>query len=270
MALGHHGNYTCLADDGGNHSDLRTVYVHVRSPGTSLVLLHVTSSAVTVTWRGLHTSREYRVRYGEKARDFNATMASLGETVVKPYMRSFTASHLTPTTRYTFCIDVRQATFVSRFHVVHRGRFIAVDCTDITTRHRRYGQPLVRSLAVHVMTGAAAALLSLGLLVLVSTAITRRYDRRKLQQASLHSASVSSGSILLQRSDDPATTAATVQTGNGSVTSFAASAEAGATFENRGAAVFGAGSDGDDFDFVAMFDSDDLDEIRATATMQYL
>lgn len=265
----HHGNYTCLADDGGNHSDRRSVYIHVKSPGTSLILLHVTSSSVTVTWRGLHTSREYRVRYVEKRRDLNATAAARthqSEILVKPYMRSFTASHLTAETKYVFCIDVRQATFVSRFHTVHRGRFVAVDCTDITTRHRTYGQPLVRSLAVHVLTGAAAAVASLGLLVAVSTVITRRYDRRKLRQAALQSTSVSSGGILLQRDDDLAPPAGT---GTGSVTSFAASAAASVTFENR-AALAGVGGDSDEYDFVAMFDSDDLDEIRTTATMQRL
>jgi len=258
----HHGNYTCLADDGGNHSDWRSVYIHVRSPGTSLVLLHVTSSAVTVTWRGLHTSREYRVRYCEKKRDLNKT-TRVGEVLVKPYMRSFTATHLSAETEYVFCIDVRQATFVSRFHILHRGRFVAVDCTDITTRHDSYGQPLVRSLAIHVLTGAAAAAASLGLLVAIATFITRRYDRRKLRQAALQSTSFSSGGILLQRDDD------LTATGNGSMTSFAASAAASVTFENR-AAMAGVGGDSDDYDFVAIFDSDDLDEIRTTATMQHL
>jgi len=140
---------------------------------------------------------------------------------------------------------------------------VAVDCTDITTRHRKYGQPLVRSLAVHVLTGAAAAAASLGLLVAVSTILTRRYDRRKLRQAALQSTSVSSGGILLQRDDD------LTANGNGSVTSFAASAAASVTFENR-AALTGTGGDSDEFDCVAMFDSDDLDEIRTTATMQNL
>jgi len=138
---------------------------------------------------------------------------------------------------------------------------VAVDCTDITTRHGRYGQPLVRSLAVHVVTGAAAAATSLGLLVAVVTFITRRYDRRKLRQAALHSTSVSSGGILLQREDDLA-----VANGTGSVTSFAASAAASVTFENR-AAQAGVAGDSDDCDYVAMFDSDDLDEIRITASM---
>jgi len=166
VAVRHRGNYTCLAadqrnhsdhcnhgdgrnhsdrnhGDHGNHSDRRSVYVHVKSPGTSLVPLHVTSSAVTLTWRGLHSSREYRVRYGEKSRDFNnATSRLTGEVLVKPYMRSFagavcqtpppctlappgeymrsfTASHLAPRTTYTFCIDVRQATFNSRCHATH-------------------------------------------------------------------------------------------------------------------------------------------------------
>jgi len=143
VTVRHRGNYTCLAadqrnhsdhcnhgdgrnhsdrnhGDHGNHSDRRSVYVHVKSPGTSLVPLHVTSSAVTLTWRGLHSSREYRVRYGEKSRDFNnATSRLTGEVLVKPYMRSFTASHLAPRTTYTFCIDVRQATFNSRCHATH-------------------------------------------------------------------------------------------------------------------------------------------------------
>jgi len=231
VAMHHHGNYTCLADEGGgNHSDQRSVYIHVKSPRTSLILLHVTSSAVTVTWRGLHTSREYRVRYCEKRRDSNRTTATR-EILVKPYMRSFTASHLTPETKYVFCIDVRQATFVSRFHTVHRGRFVAVDCTDVTTRHGRYRQPLVRSLAVHVLIGAVAAATSLGLLFSVATFITRRYDRRKLRQAALQSTSISSGGILLQRDDVDLTAA----TGNGSLTSFAMSASASVTFENRAA-----------------------------------
>jgi len=44
-----------------------------------------------------------------------------------------------------------------------------------------------------VLAGALAAVASLGLLVTVSTLITRRYDRRKLRQAAaLHSSSVSS------------------------------------------------------------------------------
>ena len=152
------------------------------------------------------------------------------------------------------------------FHTLHRGRFVAVDCTDITTRHSKYGQPLVRSLAVHVLTGAAAAVASLGLLVAVSTVLTRRYDRRKLRQAALQSTSISSGGILLQRDDDLAAAAAN---GTGSVTSFAASAAASVTFENR-AALTGVAGDSDEFDCMAMFDSDDLDEIRTTATMQNL
>jgi len=111
-----------------------------------------------------------------------------------------------------------------------------------------------------VLTGAAAGLASLGLLVVVASVVTRRYDRRKLRQTALHSAaSVSSAGILLD-------SAAAAQTGNGSsvTSSFAASV----TFENR-AALFGAVGSGDELtDFVAMFDSDDLDEIRATtATM---
>jgi len=71
-----------------------------------------------------------------------------------------------------------------------------------------------------VLTGAAAALASLGLLVAVTSLITRRYDRRKLRQKALQSASVSSGGILLQRDDDPA---AAAHTGTGSAASFAAS-----------------------------------------------
>jgi len=88
-------------------------------------------------------------------RDLNRTMA---EILVKPYMRTFTASHLTPETEYIFCIDVRQATFLSRFHSLHRGHFVAVDCTYITTRHREYAQPLIRSLAFHVLAGVVAAM----------------------------------------------------------------------------------------------------------------
>jgi len=37
-----------------------------------------------------------------------------------------------------------------------------------------------------------------------------------------------------------------------------------------GGATAAVGGDSDDCDFVAMFDSDDLDEIRTTATMQRL
>jgi len=233
--------------------------VHVKWPGTSLIVLHVTSSSVTVTWRGLHSSREYRVRYRENWRDQNA---SVGQVLVKPYMRSFTASHLKPEMTYSFCIDVRQATFVSRFHAIHRGRFVAVDCSDITTRHSRYARPLVRSLAVHVLIGASVAIASLGLLLAVSSIVTRRYDRRKLRQAALHSVSVSSGGVLIQRDDD-------LPTGNGNATSsFETAASAGSvTFENRAASV-GDSDTADGADLVAMFDSDDLDEIRSTAIMQ--
>jgi len=258
----HHGNYTCVAEDSGNHSDRRSVYVHVKSQGTSLVLLHVTSSAVTVTWRGLHSSREYRVRYRESGRDLQATTPSVGVIVVKPYMRSFTASHLSAETKYTFCIDVRQETFAGRFHTARRGQFVTVDCAEVITRHRRYAQPLVRRLTVHVLIGAAAGLASLGLLVTLSTLVTRRYDRRKLRQAALQSVSVSSGGILLQRDDEP------TATGTGSAATSAAAA-ASVTFENR-AALEGMCADSDDCDVVAMFDWDDLDEIRTTATMMNL
>lgn len=102
-----------------------------------------------------------------------------------------------------------------------------------------------------MLAGVAAAVASLGLLVTVSTVVTRRYDRRKLRQAALHSSSVSSAGILLQRDDEP-TLFPPPANGTGSVTSFTA-VTSGVTFENRAALTAGMTGDcSDDCDFVAM------------------
>jgi hypothetical protein len=283
VTMHHRGNYTCLATvagDNGSHVDERIARVRVKASNTGLIVLRVTSSTLTVTWRGLQTLREYRVRYRER-RDtggggsVNATSdGTSGDIIVKPYMRSFTASDLRPDTEYVFCIDIRQSpNAVAGSHVTvfpssaQHGLppFVTVNCTVAVTRHRKYADHLVRSRGVHVLVLCVTAFASASLVVAMATLITRRYDRRKRRQMALETSTAATSSVALDTSQLQLTS-------SGSMTSCAT---ANLTFENRVAILQQqqeqqdeCSGDRDEYDFVPMFDSDDLEEIRMTTSMQ--
>lgn len=287
VTMHHRGNYTCLATvASGNDSrvDERTVHVRVKASNTGLIVLRVTSSTLTVTWRGLQTLREYRVRYRERrdsvggGASINGTLdVTSGDVIVKPYMRSFTASDLRPDTEYVFCIDIRQSpNTVAGSHVAvfpssaQHGLppFVTVNCTVAVTRHRKYADHLVRSRGVHILVLCVTAFASASLVVAMATLITRRYDRRKRRQMALETSTAATSSVALDTSQLQLTS-------SGSMTSCAT---ANLTFENRAAILQQqqqqqehqdeCSGDREEYDFVPMFDSDDLEEIRMTTSMQ--
>jgi len=297
VAIHHRGNYTCMATvaaSNGSRVDERTVRVRVKPSNTGLIVLRMTPSTVTVTWRGLQSLREYRVRYREKrpqshdtrnnantsssssnSRGITPGVASSGyDVIVKPYMRSFTASDLRPDTEYVFCIDIRQSpNAVAGGHVTvfpsasHHGLppFVTVNCTVVATRHRKFADHMVRNRGVHILVLCVTAFASASLVVVLSTIITRRYDRRKRMQMALATSVAETSSVTLDTSQLQLTS-------SGSMTSCLTSS---LTFENHAATIQQQEqppdewtAENDEYDYVAMFDSDDLEEMRMTTSLQ--
>lgn len=217
------------------NSDSRTLSLRVRTLSTVIVVLRVTSSTVTVTWRGVDHTRDHLITCGRhRAEGLNEINDSaLVRFPVKPYMRSYTISDLESETEYDVCISVRR---------LHSQDFIPFNCTTVTTRHRGFAESGLRSHASTVIGGGVACFLGLGCIVGLAAIGARRYDRKKRIQQDRRNGVVAEGaegrlSQLFLASVDSVTSAQ--------------------TFENKAAAA-------------AIFDEADLEEIRSTASMKHV
>lgn len=225
-------------------SDSRTLYLRVRTLSTAIVVLRVTSSTVTVTWRGVDHTRDHlitcsRLHHGSGdglSTEVNNDSA-LVRFSVKPYMRSYTISDLLPDTEYEVCISVRRP---------HGGHdFIPFNCTTFSTRHRGFADSGLRSHASTVIGGGVACVVGLVCIVGLGAIVARRYDRKKrLQQDRRSGVIVGGGGGAEGRLS---------QLFLASVDSVASAQ----TFENKAASA-------------AIFDEADLEEIRSTASMKHL
>lgn len=248
MTPKHQGSYTCTGTSASpTGSDSRTIVLRVRTFSTAVLVLRVSSTSVTVTWRGVdHSTTDYRIVYRPEqptaVSPLNATPSWL-QFPVKPYMRLYTIGDLDPDSSYEICISFRR-----RPSPPDSSAFVRINCTVVSTRVRGstaadWGSGL-RSLAPTVACAAAAGVVGLGCLVALAAYGTRRYDRRRQRGV---------------REDEDDDAFSSRCDGDDQMTSlFLASVDSvtSQTFENRAATTS------------AIFDDADLEEIRSTATMK--
>ena len=207
-----HGDYTCLAANPHGRAE-RHATIHVKNMRANVIIIRVTSTAVTVTWRSTRYTHDYQILYRQS--DSNDTYHTVD---IKPYMRTYTASELCPRCMYEFCIAVR-----------HEARPVRINCTAVQTRQEDYGE--LRSSRSYIIGGASATLVILVTVACGATWLVRRYNKRRRQREELYSDNLSQ--LFLASIDSMSDTTPI-------------------TYENRGA---------------EMFDDDDIEEIRSTASM---
>lgn len=120
------GTYTCNAV--GRHGrDQKHVFLRIQPLNVSVLIIRLTVSSITVTWRGTDHTRDYSLTYRKLADNSTSVSATVP---IKHYMRSFTASELPPETEFEFCIWIRPST---------TNHFRSINCTVVATRNRKSG-----------------------------------------------------------------------------------------------------------------------------------
>lgn len=155
------GNYTCEAISVCGR-DTRHVYIHVRPLSTVLLVLRMTATSVTVSWKNTVHTNDYRITYRQQ-KDDNMSVV----TTIKHYMRTYTISDLQPETAYHFCISVK----------LQDEKWFIVNCTAVITRHRQFVESGLRSFRAYVIGFGVAGILLTSCLILFAIGAGRRYDK---------------------------------------------------------------------------------------------
>ena len=170
-----HGRYSCVATN-PHGRDERAVYVHVQNMRASVLVTSITSTSVTVTWRNVHVAHDYEIAYG-RATGVSAANATYRSVSIGAFMRAYTASGLSPLTRYRFCIAVRR-----RADDSDSGDSVLVNCTTVRTRDPSYGEFGVHHARSYVIGSAVGVLVLLTTIFCVGAFLANRYNRRKREQ----------------------------------------------------------------------------------------
>ncbi len=159
---GDQGQWTCVATSPRGR-DQRSILVRLRNPRASIIVISVTSSSISVTWRSTKFQKDYQMLYREV--NVNETYTIIN---IQPYMKSYTASHLTPHTKYEFCIAVK-----------HQGISTRLNCTVITTQPPE--GPMFGTLNAKnsILGSLVACFVALSLFFTTACIMVRRYNRRR-------------------------------------------------------------------------------------------
>ncbi len=159
------GTYTCVAT---NSQGYVTTSSRLQVHSKNIHILHkgVATNFITVTWNGTDSTvftSDYLILYREDATDDEYKSIHL-----RPYMRTYTITHLKPETKYEFCIAYK-----------HLDELVKLNCMDIKTKHQMYVMPGSKTLSkVTVVTALCATLAGIFFLCM-SIALIKRYQRRK-------------------------------------------------------------------------------------------
>ena len=159
---GDQGQWTCTATSPRGR-DQKIVVVRLRNPRANVILISVTSNSVSVTWKSSKYQRDYELLYREVNVNKSYTVVN-----ILPYMRSYTASHLLPNTKYEFCIAV-----------THRSITTRLNCTVISTNPPE--GPLFGTMDARntILGGSIACLLVLVIFITTVFLMIKRYNKRR-------------------------------------------------------------------------------------------
>ena len=159
---GDQGKWTCIATSPRGR-DKKSVLVHLRNPRANVILIGVTSTSISVTWRSSKYQRDYEILYREVNVNQSYTIIN-----ILPYMRSYTASDLIPKTKYEFCIAVTHQSVTTR-----------LNCTVINTNPPE--DPLFGTMDARntIIGGSIACFIVLIIVISSVSMMIRRYNRRR-------------------------------------------------------------------------------------------
>ncbi len=162
MKNGDQGRWTCIATSPRGR-DEQSVLVRLRNPRANVILIRVTSTSITVTWKSTRYQRDYEIMY----REVNVN-ESYKIVRIQPWMRLYTAPNLLPNTKYEFCIAV-----------THQGVTTRLNCSVISTNPTEglmYGTMDAKN---SILGGVIACFVVFFLFISTMCFMIRRYNRRR-------------------------------------------------------------------------------------------
>ena len=162
LELRHAGKYTCLASN-PHGRDERFAHVTVKHMKAGLLVLHVTATSITVTWTGVEHAHRYKLIYRRSSTNSTHTLVE-----IKPYMRSYSASELSPSVTYEVCICM-----------LHNSDTVEINCTAVKTRATDSIYMGVFSTRDYIVGVSITCVLLAGLVMCSMTYAVKRYNRRK-------------------------------------------------------------------------------------------
>ena len=159
------GTYSCIATNSLGQ-DMVTFVLHVHNKNIHILHKGIATNFITVTWNGTDStvlSSDYLILYRR-----HGSNKDYGRVHLRPYMRTYTITGLSPDTLYEFCIAYNHMDTVYKLH-----------CMDIRTKHY-----MAKMHGIH--TFSSLSILSIIVLIIAFVAFVcicgvfvKRYIRRK-------------------------------------------------------------------------------------------
>ena len=171
------GNYSCVAQNRIGQAT-RFTLLHVMLSSAYLIISHVTSSSVTLTWGKTQHARNYELRYW--LQEPASTNITYHTQQILAYMRAYTASHLNPSTKYKFCLSVR-----------YKSDHIPINCTIVSTKEAGFALEGLHSSKNYVIGGAISVLICVIIVICTVGHFSRKYNKKRNRDQKMYSDSLS-------------------------------------------------------------------------------
>ena len=160
------GTYHCTASNelGSVH---KAVDVNIQNIDANVMILHVTSSSVTFSWKKVRSSHPYEVAWRPANID-----SAFHRVSIKPYMRSYTASDLHISRLYEFCLAV----------IINDTPDI-LNCTIVRTKSKEFVYFGIWNTRNYMIGGGIISLLLLCIVISSGIYSAQKYNQRKHQHA---------------------------------------------------------------------------------------
>ncbi len=157
------GNYTCKAVNVHGESAF-TGSLTIKSVLSHIIVVRVTDTSVTVTWKTDIHVHGYQILYRVKAP--NSTIYH--KVDILPYMKYYTVSGLSPRTGYEICIAVK-----------HGEKSLLISCNITGTKSIGYTKTAVHDATGYIVGGTTVCLCAFVVLMCIGSHAVRMYNRKR-------------------------------------------------------------------------------------------
>jgi len=163
------GEYTCVAVNEKGRTK-RSFYIHVTNMQANVLILRITQSSITVTWKSTQSSHMYELLWRPASDNVSYTAIA-----IKPYMRSYTANQLTPKSLYEFCLAV-----------LHENTLIRMNCSLVSTHSVNFARIGIFNSRQYIVGGIAGCIVAVVALICAITWLSKAYNKRRRTQEELY------------------------------------------------------------------------------------
>ena len=163
-----HGTYQCKASNSLSTTDIN-IDLKVTDVDVHVIVTSVTSHSITVTWKraSYSSSQKYQIRFNE----FHHSNSTYRVIDVRPYMRTYTATHLLPQQLYEICMTSQ-----------HHQHYVIISCTRVNTHQTQTPHITLVSAQNLIVVVFLTVISFIGLIVCCATLAIKRYNKKKRRQ----------------------------------------------------------------------------------------